>query len=533
MLEESLMADLVTELPFAVRLERLVVTLQSHFGCQAVALLQLEQGCLKPLAFTGLMAEVRGRRFNPAQHPRLAQIMATRQVVHFPPDPTLPDPYDGLVEAVAGQTLAVHDCMGVALYLEGQCWGVLTLDALTAGTFSRLTVLELQRFSLLAEALIRVGLLESQLRQARMAGLPPALASEQNTEHHQELIGQSAVLKAVLAELDVVAKTALPVLLSGETGVGKELFARRLLQTSPRRQQPMIYVNCAALPETLAESELFGHKKGAFSGAVQDRLGKFEQAHGGTLFLDEIGELSLAVQAKLLRALQNGEIQRLGSDECRRVDVRVIAATNRDLEAEVQAGNFRADLYHRLSVFPLQIPPLRQRGGDIVLLAGHYLELNRVRLGVRALRLSAAAVQALEHYHWPGNVRELEHCISRAALKALSRGSSRQDIITLTPQLLELSEADLAPDNGMPPSMQPSLPPKARLPAGTAVDLKTAVLQLQREMISAALAAAGANWSLAARQLALDPSNLHKLALKLGIKPGRRPDSEQTTAQER
>ncbi len=513
MLEESLMADLVTELPVAVRLERLVITLQAHFGCQAVALLQLEQGSLKPVAFCGLMAEVRGRRFHLAQHPRLAQLFATRQVVHFPPDPLLPDPYDGLVEGLAGQPLAVHDCMGVALYLEGQCWGVLTLDALTAGTFSRLTVLELQRFSLLVEAIIRISQLENQLRQARIAGLAQPQTFDHKAGHSQELLGQSAAIKAVLTELDLVAKTELPVLLSGETGVGKELFARRLQQHSTRKDKAMIYVNCAALPETLAESELFGHKKGAFSGAVQDRAGKFEQAGGGTLFLDEIGELSLAVQAKLLRALQNGEIQRLGSDECRRVDVRVIAATNRDLAAEVQAGNFRADLFHRLSVYPLYIPPLRSRQGDIVLLAGHYLELNRVRLGVRALRLSVEAVQALEQYPWPGNVRELEHCISRAALKALSRGASRQDIITLTPQLLELCPATELSSTGTEMAVK-----SPALPTG---DLKTAVAQLQRQMISAALQANSANWSQAARQLALDPSNLHKLASKLGLKSGR------------
>ena len=519
MLDESLIADLVTELPVAVRLERLVITLKMHFGCHAVALLQLEQETLKPVAFIGLVEEVRGRRFEVSQHPRLAQLVATRQIVHFPPDPSLPDPYDGLVESHAGQSLAVHDCMGVSLYVEGKCWGVLTLDALSAGTFSRLTVLELQRFSLLVEAIIRIGQLENQLRQARIAGINQPLPFDSKIEHTQELIGQSMELKAVLSELDTVARTELPVLLSGETGVGKELFARRLLQKSSRKQKAMIYVNCAALPETLAESELFGHKKGAFSGAVQDRLGKFEHADGGTLFLDEIGELSLSVQAKLLRVLQNGDIQRLGSDDCRRVDVRVVAATNRDLAAEVTAGNFRADLFHRLSVYPIHIPPLRKRQGDIVLLAGHYLELNRVRLGVRALRLSISAAQALEVYHWPGNVRELEHCISRAALKALSQGASRQDIITLTPSLLELSEPSAFSQSPTESTMQCREGPSEttiQLPSG--IGLKAAVAHFQREMIVTTLQTSDANWSDAARKLALDPSNLHKLALKLGIK---------------
>lgn len=519
MLEESLIADLVTELPVAVRLERLVVTLKMHFGCQAVALLQLEQGALKPIAFSGLVEEVRGRRFTISQHPRLVQLMETRQIVHFPPDPNLPDPYDGLIESQVGQQLAVHDCMGVSLYVEGNCWGVLTLDALSSGTFSRLTVLELQRFSLLVEAIIRVGQLENQLRQARIAGLNQPLSFDHKGTLTQELIGQSKSMKAVLSELDIVARTELPVLLLGETGVGKELFARRLLQKSLRKQQTMIYVNCAALPETLAESELFGHKKGAFSGAMQDRLGKFELANGGTLFLDEIGELSLAVQAKLLRVLQNGDIQRLGSDDCRRVDVRVVAATNRDLEAEVAAGNFRADLFHRLSVYPILIPPLRERQGDITLLAGYFLELNRVRLGVRALRLSLPAVQALELYHWPGNVRELEHSISRAAVKALSQGASRQDIITLTPQLLELSEPTAFGQNCAlnEDRSQQALAVVNPLPTG--MGLKSAVAHFQREMITAALLESDANWSDAARNLELDPSNLHKLATKLGLKP--------------
>jgi anaerobic nitric oxide reductase transcription regulator len=529
MLDESLIADLVTELPVAVRLERLVITLKMHFGCHAVALLQLEQETLKPVAFIGLVEEVRGRRFEVSQHPRLAQLVATRQIVHFPPDPSLPDPYDGLVESHAGQSLAVHDCMGVSLYVEGKCWGVLTLDALSAGTFSRLTVLELQRFSLLVEAIIRIGQLENQLRQARIAGINQPLPFDSKLEHPQELIGQSPELKAVLSELDTVARTELPVLLSGETGVGKELFARRLLHKSSRKQKAMIYVNCAALPETLAESELFGHKKGAFSGAVQDRLGKFEHADGGTLFLDEIGELSLSVQAKLLRVLQNGDIQRLGSDDCRRVDVRVVAATNRDLAAEVIAGNFRADLFHRLSVYPIHIPPLRKRKGDIVLLAGHYLELNRVRLGVRALRLSISAAQALELYHWPGNVRELEHCISRAALKALSQGASRQDIITLTPSLLELIEPSAFSQSLAEPAIQcrqSSSETANQLPSD--IGLKAAVAHFQREMIVTALQASDANWSDAARKLALDPSNLHKLAVKLGIKQSAKHSEKQT-----
>src|SRR5690606_36212219 len=253
-----------------------------------------------------------------------------------------------------------------------------------------------------------------------------------------EILGASDAITQLLHELDVVADSDLPVLLTGETGVGKELFARRLHRKSRRSRQPMVHVNCAALPESLAESELFGHVKGAFSGASNDRAGRFEAAQGGTLFLDEVGELPLSVQAKLLRALQNGEIQRLGTDQIIKTDVRIIAATNRQLKENTSAGNFRADLYHRLSVYPVHIPPLRDRGRDALILAGHFLELSRARLGLRGLRLSYAAERALLHYNWPGNVRELEHVVSRAALKTLSRGTSRDQILTLDPDVLDV-----------------------------------------------------------------------------------------------
>ena len=311
----------------------------------------------------------------------------------------------------------------------------------------------------------------------------------------------------------MVASSALPVLLLGETGVGKELFARWLHRHSPRHGKPLVHVNCAALPETLAESELFGHVRGAFSGAMADRPGRIEAAEGGTLFLDEVGELPLAVQAKLLRTLQNGEIQRLGADRPRRVDVRVLAATNRPLREQVASGAFRADLYHRLSVYPVPIPPLRERGADTLLLAGRFLELNRARLGLRSLRLSAAAQAALQRYPWPGNVRELEHVISRAALKALSRGAGRNDIVTLEPALLDL-DADL---HGTSAAPQPA---QAASDASHAAEgpLRDAVDACQRTAIRAALARHDGNWARAARALEVDASNLHKLARRLGLK---------------
>jgi anaerobic nitric oxide reductase transcription regulator len=509
MLQASLIADLVTELPAAVRLQRLVSTLRSHFGCGAVGLLRLEHDVLKPVALHGLVREALGRRFVVAQHPRLAAILAGRNPVRFEPGSELPDPYDGLLAEQPGKALPVHDCMSIALYIEGRCWGVLTLDALQPGSFSPAAVYELQSYSLLVEAAVRMTELEQANRALRLNHQADEQQFEPASRQRYELIGQSSILRQILQELTVVASSDLPVLLLGETGVGKELFARHLHRSSARASKPMIYLNCAALPESLAESELFGHNKGAFSGAHSERAGRFEAAHEGTLFLDEVGELPLSVQAKLLRVLQDGEIQRLGSDKSRQVDVRLVAATNRDLKQQVRCGEFRADLYHRLSVYPLPIPPLRERPDDVPLLAGHFLELNRSRLGLRALRLSNDAELALSRYYWPGNVRELEHVISRAAIKALSQGATHSDIVTLEATLLDLDT--------VPATIQHSEAP-ATVQLGGGMALKQAVSRMQRQMIQQALAQHGGSWSQAARQLELDASNLHKMAQRLGLK---------------
>ncbi|MFC3282067.1 nitric oxide reductase transcriptional regulator NorR [Litchfieldella rifensis] len=511
MLQDTLLADLTTDLPSAVRLQRLVNTLREYFHCGAVCLLRLRDEVLIPVAVDGLVREALGRRFVIAQHPRLAAILASRQTVTFPPDSTLPDPYDGLIEQHSGEPLHVHDCMGISLHVEGDPWGVLTLDALQPGVFAPQAQDDLQRFTLLVEAAVRMTRLEQDIRGLRVvrhdAGVPVSRHDD------GEILGHSTPLKRLLEELDVVADSELPVLLSGETGVGKELFARRLHQCSPRRDKPMVHVNCAALPESLAESELFGHVKGAFSGAESARPGRFEAADGGTLFLDEVGELPLAIQAKLLRALQNGEVQRLGEDTPRRVNVRIIAATNRRLRDSVRDGHFRADLYHRLSVYPVRIPPLRDRGNDVLVLAGHFLELNRARLGVRSLRLAADAEAALCDYRWPGNVRELEHVISRAAIKALSRGAARGDIITLEAALLDLAQESLAPAS---PSTDDRHDPAAD--AAPAEALQDSVDRVQRQAIQRALQRTHGNWAAAARLLSVDPSNLHKLARRLGMK---------------
>ena len=324
------------------------------------------------------------------------------------------------------------------------------------------------------------------------------------------LISADPSMKAVIGLADQVARSEASILITGESGVGKEVMARYLHQNSRRADKPFISVNCAAIPDNLLESELFGHEKGAFTGAVARRVGKFEEADGGTLLLDEIGELPLPIQAKLLRVLQGGQIERLGTDRQHRVDVRVLAATNRNLAAEVRAGRFRADLYHRLSVYPLQVPPLRERGRDVLLLAGGFLEENRVRLGLRGLRLAADAQAALlQQQPWPGNVRELEHLISRAAVRALAQQTGQARIVTLHPQHLDLGPVAVAVHQADPAQM----PPPGHLPLRDAVDA------FQRRLIEDALTRNAGNRAAAARELGLDRGNLHRLLRRLDMVP--------------
>ena len=230
------------------------------------------------------------------------------------------------------------------------------------------------------------------------------------------IVGNSAALRRLLPQVELVAPTDATVLILGESGSGKELFAREIHQRSRRAERPLITVNCSAIPHEVFESEFFGHVRGAFTGAVRDRPGRFQLAHGGTIFLDEVGDIPLDLQPKLLRVLQEGQYERVGEDVTRSVNVRVLAATNRDLSVDVHAGRFREDLYYRLTVFPLQIPPLRDRRDDIPRLATHLVALAAKKLGLSAPRISEQQCEQLQRYDWPGNVRELQNLIERAVI---------------------------------------------------------------------------------------------------------------------
>jgi transcriptional regulator with GAF, ATPase, and Fis domain len=267
------------------------------------------------------------------------------------------------------------------------------------------------------ETQLQTALDELKLLKQRLEDQNAYLQEEIHIEHNfREIVGQSAPILKIIKQIDVVAPTDASVLINGESGTGKELIARAIHQASRRSAHPLIRVNCAAIPTELFESEFFGHIRGAFTGAVRDRVGRFELADGGTLFLDEIGEIPLELQSKLLRVLQEGQFERVGEERTRKVDVRIIAATNRDLRQEVGAKHFREDLYFRLNVFPIQSPALRDRPMDIAPLAAHFLKQVGKRLNMPGRRLRNSDIERLQNYSWPGNIRELQNVIERALI---------------------------------------------------------------------------------------------------------------------
>ena len=513
MLEKTLLKialDLSLSLPKKAHYQRLMKAVNEVLPCDAVALLELQGEELVPVAVDGLTPEVLGMRFSPDEHPRLKAILSSHKPIRFDADSSYPDPYDGLLALDPKRVLDVHDCMGCCLYVEENLVGVLTLDALQVGAFSNVDDITIATLAALAAATIRnanmIAQLEQQNQQAQ--SLNNELVRDAHKAKGDHFVGESPMIVELKNEIEVVASSELSVLITGETGVGKEVVARTVHVKSQRVEQPIVQINCAALSENIAESELFGHVKGAFTGANKDRMGKFELANNGTLFLDEIGELSLNIQAKLLRAIQEGEIQRVGADKNIYVDVRIIAATNRNLAEEVAQGRFREDLYHRLSVFPLNVPPLRERIDDIAHLSGFILNNLKGKIGTDNIRVSKAAMQKLVNYDWPGNVRELQHVLMRAALRAVASSKSKVGIIE--PQHLGLApEITLAEE-------------KASDGLSAIIDIEgrsyhDIMADFQRQIITKAMDENEQVWAKAARQLKLDRGNLYRQAKRLGL----------------
>ena len=385
----------------------------------------------------------------------------------------------------------------VPIRLGEECVGALSADRLCSDAAACREDVRLLSIvaSLIAQA---VRLRQSGQEQMR------ALEAENNRlqgellerlKHHR-LIGHSDALRAVLQQIKQVAPSTTTVLIRGESGVGKELVAEAIHCNSPRAQKPFIQVNCAALPENIIESELFGHEKGAFTGAIAARKGRFELAHGGTLLLDEIGDLSPATQIKLLRVLQEREFERLGGNHTVSVDVRVLAATNRPLEELIREGKFREDLYYRLNIFPIFIPPLRERKSDILPLADHFIAKYNNADHKKILRICPAAVELLVNHHWPGNVRELENYIERAVL--------------------------LAPDGvihgyHLPPSLQPATDDGTTAPG----KLDSMLHALEHELLTDALQSHHGNMAAAARALGLTERIMGLRIHKHGLDPER------------
>ncbi len=320
------------------------------------------------------------------------------------------------------------------------------------------------------------------------------------------LIGHSRSIREVVEISRLIAPKRSTVLITGPTGTGKELVARLIHSLSPRANLPMVTINCGAIPESLLEAEFFGHVKGAFTGAIGARLGRFEQAHGSTLFLDEIGEMSFELQAKVLRAIQEREFQRVGSSQTVRVDISVLAATNCDLAAKVRRGEFREDLYYRLNVVPIVMPPLAEHIEDLPLLVEHCLEKLRRQEGLRRKRASAPALERLMQYHWPGNVRQLENALEKAVVLSGDRGEL-------------LPEDFLLPSSGDPPASAWGAEPEVRLPAG-GLDLEAFLGRLERGLLEQALERAAGNKKRAADMLRLKRTTLSAKLQVAGIRYG-------------
>jgi two-component system nitrogen regulation response regulator NtrX len=353
-----------------------------------------------------------------------------------------------------------------------------------------------------------VLVVRNALRQKRLEAENIALRAKVDAQH--QMIGESYAMAKLREQVAMAAPTNGRVLIIGENGTGKELVARNIHSLSRRRSAPFVEVNCAAIPEELIESELFGHVRGAFTGAVADRRGKFEAAHGGTIFLDEIGDMSLKTQAKVLRVLQEQVMEPVGGSTRIRVDARVLAATNKDLPVEIRGGRFREDLYFRLNVVPIFVPPLRERSEDVPLLADHFMAMLGREYGRRPKTFDADAVAVLRRYSWPGNVRELRNLVERLMIMVPGDRVSSRDLIFLEQGIAALPAA---------------APPR---PSAPITPLHEARDEFEKQYILRALAAQQGNMSRTAEVLGVERSNLYRKMRAFGIMPARRGEDEET-----
>jgi two-component system nitrogen regulation response regulator NtrX len=385
-----------------------------------------------------------------------------------------------------------------------------------AGLADAVKATKLGAFNFLEKPLTPEGVLLAvasalELRQTRRV----ARALRAELGFTGEMVGKSAAMSVVRQMIERVAPTDARVLIAGESGTGKELVASAIHDASPRREKPFVRVNCAAIPRDLVESEMFGHERGAFTGATQTRIGRFELAHRGTLFLDEVGDLGPDAQAKLLRAIEAKEIQRVGGNRVIRTDVRIIAATNHDLQRAVRGGTFREDLYFRLNVIPLAIPPLRERSDDIVELIAHFSEQFLQRTGQAKPKWRSDALQLMEDYPWPGNVRELANIVERLAIMhpgAEINGQYVEDVLIVDHEDAADS-TPITPTRAVEKLAERGSTPSVPGPASLAEKLDS----FERTVIARALAEAGGNIADAARQLQTDRPNLYRRMKRLGL----------------
>jgi Nif-specific regulatory protein len=385
----------------------------------------------------------------------------------------------------------------VPIKIGNEVIGTLSVDKLFSDEESLKD--DVRLFSVIASMISQAVKIRQQAQEEREKLLEENIRLQEELKHRYHptnIIGNSNKMQEVYDLIRQVADSDTTVLLRGESGTGKELVAHAIHYASARSHKPFIRVNCAALPETIIESELFGHEKGAFTGALHERKGRFELAHGGTLFLDEIGDLSMMTQIKLLRVLQEREFERVGGVETIKTDVRIIAATNRNLEELIAENRYREDLYYRLNVFPIHIPPLRERKTDILLLADHFIEKYSRADGRNIRRISTPAIDMLMAYHWPGNVRELENCIQRAVV---------------------MSNDDVIHGHHLPPTLQTAEA------SGTTISgtLDESLESVERELLNEALKSSRGNMAKAARLLGITERRMGLRVQKYGIDPKR------------